>query len=452
MTTKDICLKKLPPHSDIAEQSVLGAVLLENESINKIINLIDHGDFYQSAHQKIIGRMMEMFDRNVRIDLVTLSEALLKSGDLEMIGGSPYLMKLLEATPTATTIIHHAKIIKEKSTLRKLIAISTQINIESYGEQVNVPDLLSRAESLLMDISEAETDSGFTPLSELAPAGFSDVERIYESQGALTGLSTGFTEFDEMTSGLQQSDLIIIAGRPSMGKTSLCLNIANYLSIKKGVHVGIFSLETSKQQLVIRMLCSEARVNSHALKRGMLRDKDWPELTRAAGSLATAPIYIDDTPGMSPQEMKAKARQLIKSNPQVGLFIVDYLQLMSTGRRRENRQQEITEISRSLKSLARELKIPFIVLSQLSRAVETRRPPRPILSDLRESGAIEQDADVVAFIYRPEVYEKEKEFSTNTGKAEIIIAKQRNGPTGTIDLVFKKHFTRFENLSQEEEY
>jgi len=447
----DISLKKLPPHSDEAERSVLGAVLFDNDALIKIVNLVKPEDFYQPANQKIMTRMLDMFDRNQRIDLVTLSEALLKSGDLEMIGGPPYLMDLMEVTPTATTVVFHAKIIREKSTLRKLIAISTQINLESYGEQVEVPDLLSRAEELLMEISEKEVESGFSSLADLIPEGFQAVEEIYERKGALTGIPTGFPDLDEMTSGLQKSDLVIVAARPSMGKTSLCLNIATHLAIKENVPVAIFSLETSRQQLVLRMLCSEARVNSHALKRGYLNDSDWPKLTTSSGSLAQAPIYIDDTPGMTVLEMRAKARQLVKREKNLGLVIVDYLQLMNGNRKKENRQQEITEISRSLKSLARELEIPLLALSQLSRAVESRRPPRPILSDLRESGAIEQDADVVMFIYRPDVYEKKDDDYPEAGIARIIISKQRNGPTGTVKLVFHKQYTRFENMTYDHE-
>lgn len=447
MTKKDdIALKKLPPHNIEAEKSVLGAILLENDALIKIVGFLSLEDFYHPPHQKIFKRILVMFDHNERIDLVTLSEELLKSGDLEMIGGPPYLMELLEATPTATTILHYARIVKNKSVLRKLIAISTQLSLEAYGERVEAQDLLSRSEELLMEISDREIETGFSPLSELAPQGFSMVEDIYEKKGALTGLPTGFHQFDEMTSGLQKSDLIIVAARPSMGKTSLCLNIAIYLAIKEDVPVAIFSLETSKQQLVLRMLCAEARVDAHALKRGFLKDDDWPKLTTAAGNLAQAPIYIDDTPGMTVMQMRAKARQLVKRDKNLGLIIVDYLQLMGGGKRKENRQQEISEISRALKALARELGIPLIALSQLSRAVENRKPPRPILSDLRESGAIEQDSDVVSFIYRPAVYGNNKHYSDGE-TVEIIIAKQRNGPIGTIELVFKKEYTRFENKS-----
>ena len=449
MKTEDISLKKLPPHSDDAERSVLGSVLFDNDALTKIVSTVSSEDFYQSNHQKIYSRMLEMFDKNDRIDLVTLSEKLLKSGDLEIVGGTSYLMDLMEATPTSTTVVHHAKIIREKSTLRKLIAISTQINLESYSERVEVTDLLYKAEQLIMEIGEKEIESGFSSLSDLVPEGFQAVEEIYERKGALTGIPTGFTQLDEMTSGLQKSDLVIVAARPSMGKTSFCLNIATRVAIKENIPVAIFSLETSKQQLVVRMLCAEARINSHALKRGFLKHDDWPRLSTASGSLAQAPIYIDDTPGITVLEMRAKARQLAKREKNLGLIMVDYLQLMQGNRKIENRQQEISEISRSLKALARELDVPVIALSQLSRAVETRKPPRPILSDLRESGAIEQDADVVMFIYRPDVYRHrgrdDEGGYDDSDTAEIIISKQRNGPTGTVKLVFLKHYTRFEN-------
>lgn len=457
MSTKDISLKKLPPHSDEAEKSVLGTILLNNDSLTKIIGLIDASAFYQSAHQKIYASMLEMYDRNEHIDLVTLSEALLKSGNLEIIGGATYLMDLMEATPTATTAHHYAEIVREKSTLRRLIAISTQINLESYEERVDSTDLLCRAEELIMEISEKQIKSGFSSLADLAPEGFQAIEEIYDQRGALTGIPTGFTELDEMTMGLQKSDLVIIAARPSMGKTSLCMNIATHVAIKENVPVAVFSLETSKQQLVLRMLCAEARVDSHKLKRGFLQEKDWPKLTLAAGSLAEAPVYIDDTPGITVLEMRAKARQLVKREPNLGLIIVDYLQLMqgNSSKRSDNRQQEISEISRSLKALARELNVPLIALSQLSRAVESRKPPRPMLSDLRESGAIEQDADLVMFLYRPDVYLRATKgdsagVSSESGIAEIIISKHRNGPIGSVNLVFQKTYTRFENPSYED--
>lgn len=445
--TKDVSLKKLPPHNDDAEKSVLGAILLDNDAINKVVGLIKPEDFYQSAHLKVYARMLEMFDQDERIDLVTLSEALLKSGDLEIIGGPPYLMDIMETTPTATTIIFYANIVREKSTLRKLIAISTQLNLESYGEQVNVKDLLSRAEELLMEISEKEVLNEFQSSEELMPPCFKMVEEICEKKGALTGISTGYSDLDEITSGLQESDLIIIAARPSVGKTSLGLNIACNISIKQKIPTAIFSLETSKQQLIFRMLCSEARVSSHAIKRGYLKDSDWPKLTRASGALSSSPIYIDDTVAISPTEMRAKLKQLISKEKNLGLVIIDYLQLMSSSKKKENRQQEITHISASMKGIAREFKVPLIAICQLSRLVERRKPPIPILSDLRESGAIEQDADVIAFLYRPDYGNYDQD--NKSSPTELIIAKHRNGPVGKIDLVFSKSFTRFDEKAPE---
>lgn len=450
MRNTDISLKRLPPHNVDAERSVLGAILFDPDALMKISGIIEYQDFYEPKHQKIFNVMLGMVNFNIPIGLVTLAEKLLQSRDLEMIGGPPYLMDLTEITPTATAIVFHAKIVKEKSTLRKLIAISTQINLEAYGERVEVEKLLRNAQELMGDIEVRDNNKGFVSIADLAPEGFQAVEKIYESKGALTGIPTGFTEIDEMTSGLQKSDLVIVAARPSMGKTSFCLNIATHLAIKENVPVAIFSLETSSEQLILRMLCSQAHVNAHDLKRGFLKDSDWPKLTTAAGGLAQAPIYINDTPGMNVFEMRSEARQLAKKEKNLGLIIVDYLQLMQGKGKRENRQQEISEISRSLKALAREIKVPLIALSQLSRAVESRKPPRPILSDLRESGAIEQDADVVMFIYRPNVYVKKvNEFDEKDKTAEIIISKQRNGPTGTKKLIFNDEYTRFEEREGE---
>lgn len=445
MTEKDLSLKKLPPNNADAEKCVLGSILINNSFLMKIIGILNPDDFYYICNQKIYSTMLKLFNDNITIELVILSEELQKSGNLETIGGTVYLMGLMEATPTATAALHHAKIIREKSTLRKMIAISTQINLESYGEQVESTKLLYKAEQLLMDLSEKEIKSDFQSTSDLMPNCFEMVEHIYEKKGALTGLSTGFSDLDELTSGLQKSDMIVIAARPSVGKTSLGLNIATHLAIKENTPVAIFSLETSKQQLILRMLCSEARVNSHALKRGYLREDDWPKLTRAAGALSNCPIYIDDTSSISPIEMRAKLRQLIAKQKDLGLVIVDYLQLMSSGMKKENRQQEITYISSSVKSIGRELNIPFIAICQLSRLVERRKPPRPILSDIRESGSVEQDSDVVMFLYG-EDYGKENQ-DDKSSVTDLIIAKNRNGPLGTVKLLFKKSFTRFEEIT-----
>lgn len=450
MKNQDITLKKLPPHNIEAEKSVLGAILFDNDSLMKISGIIGYQDFYEPSNQKIFFAMSVMLEFGRHIDLVTLSERLLQTGKLEMIGGPPYLMDIMEVTPTATAIVSHAEIVKEKSTLRKLIAISTQINLEAYGEQVEVDKLVRNAGDMLMGIEVNTSNKGFVSVADLVPKSFEAVERIYESRGALTGIETGFHEIDEKTSGLQKSDLVIVAARPSMGKTSFCLNIALHSAVKKNIPVGIFSLETSSEQLILRMLCSQGRVDAHALKRGFLKDTDWPKLTTASGGLIQAPIYIDDTPGINIFEMRSKAKLLAKKEKNLGLIIVDYLQLMQG--KGENRQQQISQISRSLKALAREIKVPLIAISQLSRAVDSRKPPRPILSDLRESGAIEQDADVVMFIYRPEAYTKQEEGFDDGGEpAEIIISKQRDGPTGMVKLIWMKEYTRFENMSWEKQ-
>lgn len=391
--------------------------------------------------------MLDMFDNNAVIDLVTLTEEIQKNGDVESIGGTKYLMDLMEFTPTATIIVHHAKIIKEKSTLRKLIAISTQINIEGHQEKTDAKELLLKTESLLSELTEKEIKSDFQSTQDLIPDCFKMVEHIYEQKGALTGLTTGFSDIDELTSGLQKSDMVVIAARPSVGKTSFGLNMACNIAIKQNIPVAIFSIETSKQQLTLRMLCSEARVSSHALKRGYLKETDWPKLTLAAGSLAQAPIYIDDTAGISPMEMRAKLKQLIAKQPNLGLVVIDYLQLMSSGIKKENRQQEITYISSSAKAMAREFDVPFIAICQLNRSVEKRSPPIPMLSDLRESGSIEQDSDVVAFLYRKDYGKQDQDNKTSV--TEFIIGKQRNGPTGKVKLVFNKAFTRFEEMAPE---
>ncbi len=449
--SKNDLFQKLPPHTIDAERFVLGAILLENDALPKILHFLREEDFYQPAHRKIFSAVLNLFDKSEVIDLVTLTEELERQEALEAIGGAAYLMVLLEATPTAANVASHARIVREKALLRRLISRATQIVTESYEDKEDADLLLDRAQAALFELSEDRVRPDFSSMKELVKDSFQIVEELYDTKKAIIGIPTGFTQFDEMTSGLHNSELIIVAARPSMGKTSLCLNIAVNAAVKAHVPTAIFSLETSKEQLVIRMLCSEARVNSHKLRTGYLSEKDWPELTRAAGVLSEAPIFIDDTPGISVLEVRAKARRLAKEH-RIGLIMLDYLQLMSGRGRAESRQQEVSEISGSLKALAKELNVPVIALSQLSRAVEVRRHDdrRPVLSDLRESGAIEQDADLVAFIYRPEIYKRRDNFAEGEedGIAEIIIGKQRNGPIGTVKLAFLKEFTRFENLDE----
>jgi replicative DNA helicase len=424
--------------------------MLDNEALAKALGILKATDFYQASHRKIFDTMTELFEKNEVIDLITLSQELQRREELENIGGEAYLMALLESIPTAAHVSTHAKIVKEKGLLRRLINVANQITTEGYEDKEEADQLLDRAQQLLFEVAEQRVSPGFSSMKELVKDSFKLVEELYEKKMPIVGIPTGFSLFDEMTSGLHKSDLIIIAARPSMGKTSLALNIATHVAIKERIPVAIFSLETSKEQLVLRMLCSEARVDYHRVRTGYLGSKDWPNLTRATGSLAEAPIFIDDSPGISVLELRAKAR-MIKKEHDIGLIVVDYLQLMRGRGKTENRQQEISEISRSLKALARELNVPVIALSQLSRAVESRNPPRPILADLRESGAIEQDADLVAFIYRPEAYRHIQLKEGEEGTAEIIIGKQRNGPIGTVKLAFLKQYTRFDNWTAMEE-
>ena len=436
-------LSKVPPQHLEAEEFVLGAILIDNQAMNKVLEVLSPSAWYREAHRKIFQAMIELSEVNEAIDQVTVSECLRRRNELEQIGGAAYLAKLVAQVPTAANVRHHAKIVQEKALLRNLITVATDIVASGYRDSEKVEDLIDQAERSIFEIAERKMRPSFVPVREIVKASFETIERLYEKKERVTGVPTGFTDLDEMTSGLQPSDLIIVAGRPSMGKTALALSIAQYAAIEKRETVAIFSLEMSKEQLVLRMLCSEARVDAHKLRSGFLGRTDWPKLTSAAGRLAEAPIYIDDSPAMTVLEMRAKARRL-KAERGLGLVIVDYLQLMRGRGGADNREQEISDISRSLKALAKELAIPVIALSQLSRAVETRGgDKKPQLSDLRESGAIEQDADVVMFIFREEVYRQTEE---NRGIADILLRKQRNGPTGEFQMAFIDRYTRFENL------
>ena len=439
----DLLAQRLPPQNLEAETSVLGAVLLENEALNRVLEILKQDDFYREAHRRIFAAILHLYEHSEPVDLITLSEVLKSRGDLEDVGGVEYLNSLVNGVPTAANISYYAKIIKEKAILRKLINRATEIVSQSYSNSGDVDEFIDQAERTIFEISEDRVRPSFYPIKELIKASFKTIERLYEKRQLITGVPTGFQRLDELTSGLQPSDLIIIAGRPSMGKTAFALNIAQHASVRATTPAAIFSLEMSKEQLALRMLCSEAKVDAHRLRGGFLSEADWPKLTRAAGSLSEAPLFIDDTPGISALEMRAKARRL-KIEHNLGLVIVDYLQLMRGRASADSREQEISDISRSLKALAKELSIPVIALSQLNRRVEERGDKRPQLSDLRESGAIEQDADVILFLYRDEIYNKSEE---NRGKAEIIIGKQRNGPTDKVDLAFLDKYTRFENLS-----
>jgi len=437
-------LNRVPPHSLEAEAGVLGAVLLNNEVLSHVTEILDREDFYRTGHRLLYEAMLELFDRGSPIDLVTATEALRQKGLLEKAGGAAHLASLTNQVPSVENAVHYARIVRERAILRKLIWVSTEIASEGYGSGTEVEDYLDRAEQAIFEVTARKVRPSFTRVKDILKDTFAKIEELYEKKDLVTGVATGYHDLDQLTAGLQPSDLIIIAGRPGMGKTSFVLNIAQYAAIEAGVPVAFFSLEMSKEQLVMRLLCAEARVDSHRLRRGMLRDSDWPKLTRAAGTLAEAPIFIDDTPGISTLDLRAKSRRL-KSEANLGLIVVDYLQLMRARGSYDVREQEISEISRSLKGLAKELSVPVVALSQLNRGVESRADKRPLISDLRESGAIEQDADVIMFIYRDDVYNKE---STEKGIAEIIVGKQRNGPTDSVRLAFLSEFTAFENLAR----
>ncbi len=445
----DASLHKVPPQNLEAEQSVLGGLLLDNLALNTVLELLETSDFYSEAHRKIFSSIVELSNRNEPCDLITLSNILKDQKRIEQVGGTAYLASLVDNVPSAVNIAYYAKIIKEKSILRRLIGTATEILNKSYDAGMDIDSVLDEAEHAIFEISENKIRPSFYPIRDIIKDSFKTIERLYTKKELVTGVATGFDKIDDITSGLQKSDLIIIAGRPSMGKTAFALNIAQYAALEMGVPVAIFSLEMAKEQLATRMLAAEARVDSQRLRKGFLGETDWPKLTTAAGRLSEAPIYIDDTPAITAIEMKAKSRRL-KAENGLGLIILDYLQLMRGHSFRDSREQEISEISRSLKALAKELSVPVIALSQLNRKVEDRTSRRPQMADLRESGAIEQDADLIAFIYRDEVYNRSDD-NPEKGIAEIIIGKQRNGPTGTVRLAFQEKYTRFENLARVED-
>jgi len=444
MNETELSSHKIPPQNIEAEQSVLGGIFIENEAINKVMEILSPDDFYRDAHRKIYDTLIDLSERDEPADLITMTNELRKKNQLDSIGGASYLAFLIDSVPTAANIEYYARIVKEKAILRKLIETSTEIITQSYQDRGDVEGFLDEAERAIFEISEKRVKPSFYSIREIVKESFKIIEKLYEKKELVTGVPSGFKELDQRTAGFQPSDLIIVAGRPSMGKTALCLNIAQYAAIEKRIPVAIFSLEMSKEQLVIRMLCSEANVEGTRLRTGFLNESDWPKLTLAAGNLSDAPIFIDDTAALSVLELRAKARRL-KAEHGLGLLIIDYLQLMKGRMKAESRQQEISEISRSLKALSKELSIPIIAVSQLSRRTEERHGMRPQLSDLRESGAIEQDADVILFLYRDEVYNRSED-NPNRGKAEVIIGKQRNGPIGKIELAFLDKITTFKDL------
>lgn len=428
------------PHSIEAEQSVIGSMIIDKGAIAKVAEKLTEDDFYRDGHKVIYKTIIEMFKSDMAVDLVTLLEYLKSTDQLEKAGGVTYITEVSSSVPSTANLSSYIKIVDEKSTLRKLIKSATNIIEDSYNKQGEVEDVLDKAQKKIFDISEKRSSSDFEPLKDVLERGFLEIERLFNNKGEITGVGSGFIDLDAKTSGFQKGDMILIAARPSMGKTTFALNIAEHAALREGKSVVIFSLEMSKEQLAYKLLCSEAGVDLLKLRTGALDDDDWEKIARATGPLSKAKVYIDDTAGVSVMEMRSKCRRL-KMEYGIDLILIDYLQLMS-GSSSESRQQEVSEISRSIKALAKEMECPVIALSQLSRAPEQRADHRPMLSDLRESGSIEQDADVVMFLYRDEYYNRDTE---EKGKAECIIAKQRNGPVGTVKLQFIGNLSKFGN-------
>lgn len=435
---------RVPPQDIDAERAVLGSILLSNEAIFTAIEVLNWEDFYRPAHRLVFQAMVDLANKSEPVDLITLQGSLKNRSELEAAGGLAAIAQLAEAVPTAANVRHYAEIVKQKATLRRLIEAGTEV-VKSAFEVGDADLVLDQAEKAIFEIGQVKAQRGLSPVSEIVKEAFKKIEELYEQKREITGLTTGFSDLDRMLSGLQPSDLVIVAGRPSMGKTAFALNLATNAALKERSGIAVFSLEMSKQQLVMRMLCSEGRIDAGRMRGGFLNESDWPKLAKAAGSLSEAPMYIDDSGSLSVLEVRAKCRRIAaETDGGLGLVMVDYLQLMRGSPNAQSREQEISEISRGLKALAKELNIPVIALSQLNRSLEQRQDKRPVLSDLRESGAIEQDADVIMFVYRDEVYNPETE---DKGVAEIIVGKQRNGPIGAARLKFFHEYTRFENLA-----
>jgi replicative DNA helicase len=434
------------PHNLEAERSVLGAILVHNDAFNMAAQVIDANDFYRDAHRRIFDRMVALNERNQAIDFVTLKEELSRAGEIDAVGGPSYVASLADGVPRATNVEYYARIVKEKSTLRNLIYAATKIVTNAYEAEQESDLILDEAESAIFSVADDRLKAGFVPMRDLVKDSFPKIELLFEQKRLITGVPTGFADLDEMTRGLQPGDLIIIAARPSMGKTSLVLNMAQYVASQPEHTVGFFSLEMSKESLFLRLLTSEAQIDSHRLMSGAIGQKDYGRISHALETLSAMKLYIDDSAGVGVLEMRAKSRRL-KAEHGLSLLVVDYIQLMTGRGRFENRTLELASISRSMKGLAKELNVPIVILSQLSRAPEARADHRPQLSDLRESGALEQDADVVVLIYRDDVYNKDPN-NPDAGTAELILAKQRNGPTGVVRLAFLREQTRFANLAQ----
>jgi replicative DNA helicase len=435
---------RIPPQNIEAEQAVLGAIFLQPSSLTLASELLIPEDFYRASHQKIYNAMLELSDKGEPVDLVTVTAELADANLLEEVGGVSYLSDLANSVPTAANIEYYGKIVEEKSILRRLIRTATGIAQDGYSREDEVEVLLNEAEKTIMEVAQRKNAGAFQNIKDVLVQTYDNIELLHDRKGDVTGIPTGFLELDKMTAGFQRNDLIIVAARPSVGKTAFALNIAQNVATKTDENVAIFSLEMGADQLVMRMLCAEGNIDAQRLRTGSLTPEDWGKLTMAMGSLSNAGIYIDDTPGIRVSEIRAKCRRL-KQESGLGMVLIDYLQLIQGSGRSDNRQQEVSEISRTLKELARELKVPVIALSQLSRGVEQRQDKRPMMSDIRESGSIEQDADIVAFLYRDDYYDKESE---NKNIIEIIIAKQRNGPVGTVSLAFVKEYNKFVNLER----
>jgi replicative DNA helicase len=449
MPSVEANLRKVPPHNLEAEESVLGAILLDNEACSLALPLLRAQDFYREAHRKLFDVMSALHEEGSPVDTITLTDALRRTSQLQDVGGAAFIAELAERVPTAANVEHYARIVREKSLLRGLISTATEVATSAFEASGDVGEIVDAAERKIFAIAEQKVRPSFYTVSELLPLAIKEVEKLYNHKEMVTGLPTGYHDLDKQTAGLQKSDLIIVAGRPGMGKTALALNMATHASIQSACAVAIFSLEMAKEQLVLRMLCSQARVNYGNVRSGHLHERDFARLAAAAGDLHQAAIYIDDSAGLSILELRAKARRLVrdaraKLGKELGMIVVDYMQLMRGSGRTDSREQEISEISRSLKALAKELHLPVVALSQLNRRVEERDNRRPVMAHLRESGAIEQDADVILFVYREAAYNQELS-PDEENDAEIIIGKQRNGPTGTVHVTFLKEFMRFED-------
>ncbi|EOO64977.1 replicative DNA helicase [Bacillus cereus] len=441
----DVLADRTPPHNIEAEQAVLGAILIDQDALTSASELLVPDSFYRTKHQKIFEVMLGLSDKGEPIDLVMMTSAMADQGLLEEVGGVSYLAELAEVVPTAANVEYYARIIAEKALLRRLIRTATHIVSDGYEREDDVDGLLNEAEKKILEVSHQTNAKAFQNIKDVLVDAYDKIELLHNQKGEVTGIPTGFTELDKMTAGFQRNDLIIVAARPSVGKTAFSLNIAQNVATKTDENVAIFSLEMGADQLVMRMLCAEGNIDAQRLRTGSLTSEDWAKLTMAMGSLSNAGIYIDDTPGIKVNEIRAKCRRL-KQEQGLGMILIDYLQLIQgSGKSGENRQQEVSEISRTLKGIARELQVPVIALSQLSRGVESRQDKRPMMSDIRESGSIEQDADIVAFLYREDYYDRETE---NKNTIEIIIAKQRNGPVGSVELAFVKEFNKFVNLER----